>query len=288
MITTQQITKLHFHLGFNSLVKRRILLLPILFLCLIVGIGLLEDFPNLLVLLLSRPATIEQTYTPTQLSTSADVSAVINAVSKDRILTDLRRLTGAEQVCLDHGCFTITNRMTGSVGLQWAQDYVVEQLTGLGYSVQIQSWSRDGYHDENLIVRKQGIVSPQDEIYFVAHMDGVNVPAADDNGSGTVDLLEVARMVSRRDFEKTIVLLFSSGEEQGTQGVSYYLDHLTPEQLAAIKYVVNVDMVGYDNNQDGIMELFNGDQDQDFVQFLADIIASYHINLTPQIVSDCG
>jgi hypothetical protein len=286
MQTTQHISKFHFPIGFNSLVKRRIFLLPILVLCLIVGIGLLEDFPNLLVLLLSRPVTIEQTYTPTQLSTSSDVSAVINAVSKDRILTDLRRLTGADQVCLDHGCYTITNRVTGSVGLLWAEDYIIEQLNSLGYAVQIQDWG--GYAKHNLIVRKTGTLSPEEEIYFVAHMDGVNVPAADDNGSGTVDLLEVARMISRRDFEKTIVLLFSSGEEQGTQGVSYYLDHLNPKQLAAIKYVINMDMVGYDQNSDGIMELFNGDQPLNFVRFLADIIASYHINLAPQIVSDCS
>jgi Zn-dependent M28 family amino/carboxypeptidase len=165
---------------------------------------------------------------------------------------------------------------------------VYAQLTSLGYTVQVQEWSRNGYNDQNLIVRKVGEIHPEEELYFVAHMDGENSPAADDNATGTVDLLELARVISNRNYEKTIVLLFSSGEEQDVQGVKYYVEHLSPEQLAAIKYVINLDMLGYDHNNDGVMELFNGSQPPDFVQLLAGIITDYRLGLTPEIYEDCG
>jgi hypothetical protein len=286
--SSNRLSKLQFPALLLPLIRKPLFFLSILIVGLIVGVGLLSDFPDLPRLVLSKPPIAEQAFVPAQVTTDAGVWTVVGQVSKDRLLTDLRRLTGVEQVCLDHGCYTITNRTTGSVGLQWAQDYVYQQLTDLGFTVQVQDWTLNGYQDQNLIVRYPGQVTPEDEIYFVAHMDGVNSPAADDNASGTVDLLELARVISHRKYEKTIVLLFSAGEENGTLGVKYYLDHLTPSQLAAIKYVINVDMVGYDNNKDGIMELFNGDQPLDFVQLLAGIILDYHINLTPQIVSDCG
>jgi hypothetical protein len=218
-----------------------------------------------------------------------EVSKMIGQVSQERMNTDFRRLTGAEEICLDNGCYTITDRITESTGLQWAKDYVIAQLKDLGYSVEIQDWSLSGYDDQNLIVKKVGITQPEEEIYFVAHLDGIaGGPAADDNGSGVVDLLELARNLRHHVFAKTIVLLISTGEEEGAQGVQYYVDHLTSEQLAAIKYVIDVDMVGYDSNGDSRMELWNGEQPLDFVQYLMDIITAYQINLVPEVYSDCS
>ena len=271
-----------------SLIRKPYFIIPFLVLCLVAGIGFVRDFPNIPRLLLSDPPAAQQAYLPSQVPTNDGVWGMIGQVNRERLLSDLRKLTGVDPVCLNNSCYTITNRSTGSVGLQWAQDYVHAQLTSLGYTVQVQDWTRNEISDQNLIVRKVGEVHPEDEIYFVAHMDGESSPAADDNASGTVDLLELARVISQRKFEKTIVLLFSSGEEQDVQGVKYYVEHLSPDQLAAINYVINLDMLGYDSNSDGVMELFNGSQPPDFVQLLAGIITGYHIGLTPEIYEDCG
>src|SRR5690349_14490459 len=127
------------------------------------------------------------------------VRELLRQVNNDRALTDLQRLTGEEPICTDNGCFTIKDRATGSEGLQWAKDYVYQELISLEYSVEFQDWSYSGYADQNLIVRKLGKVFPGEELYFVAHLDGVDpkgavgAPAADDNASGVVDLMELAR-----------------------------------------------------------------------------------------------
>lgn len=218
------------------------------------------------------------------------VSKILTQINQERVLADLRKLTGEEPICNTDGCYTISNRLTGSEGLRWAKTYVYEKLLGLGYEIEIEDWSLAGYADQNLIARKPGILLPEEVIYFVAHLDGVNSPAADDNASGAVDILELARVLSRQLFNRTIILLISTGEEQGTLGAQSHINQLTLSELSAIKYVVNVDMVGYDANEDTIMELWHGDHAPSLVlaQMMRDIIQAYQINLAPNLVAGCG
>jgi hypothetical protein len=224
------------------------------------------------------------------------VSEVIGQVDSDRTLTDLRKLTGETPVCNNNGCHTIVNRLTGGKELAWARDYVDEQLSRAGFSVEFDDWSGSGYTDQNLIARKTGISLPNEEIYFVAHVDGVKkfwssrFPAADDNASGVVDLLELARVLSAHSFKRTVVLLFSTGEEQGELGVNSYISQLTPEELASIKYVVDVDMIGYDGNRDEVMELWHGGHPPSLAlaRLMSDTIKEYQLNLAPRFVVGCG
>ena len=86
--------------------------------------------------------------------------------------------------------------------------------------------------------------------------DGVRFPAADDNASGVVDLLELARVISDYSLSRTVVLFFDTGEEQDGRAASSYLNQLSPQELNAIRDVITIDMVGYDANRDGVMELW--------------------------------
>jgi Peptidase family M28 len=224
------------------------------------------------------------------------IRGMLGQVNKDRIVTDLRRLSGEEPICIRTGCASAANRRTGSAGLSLAMDYIDEGLTGRGYSLEFRNWSRDGESDRNLIVRKEGVAAPADEIYLVAHVDGVKpsggerFPAADDNGSGAVDLLEVGRILSSYSFSRTLVLLFSTGEEQGTLGVTSYLAQLPSAELRRIKTVVNVDMVGYDANRDGHMQLWHGDHPPSLAvtQVMSKTIRTYGLNLAPSLIAGCG
>jgi hypothetical protein len=231
---------------------------------------------------------------PNKLSHTEEISPLdvvqdmLGQVNKDRALSDLRMLTGIDPICIDSECHRIVNRETGTEGLQWAKDYVYETLVSLHYSVEIQVWSRAGYADQNIIARKQGTVYPDEEIYFIAHLDGylLDNPAANDDASGAVSLLELARILSNRILSRTVVLFFSTGEEHGSLGSHSFVDNY-PERLGAIKYLVSVEMLGYDSDNDGKMEIWNGSQPVDFVQLLSEIINAYQIGLLPEIVSGC-
>lgn len=227
--------------------------------------------------------------TPTQ-----SVWDMLGEVNRDRALNDLRQLTGEEPICVGTGCYTITDRLTGSEGLDWAMDYLYENLITLGYSVEFQDWSRSGYADQNLIVRKMGVLSPTEEIYLVAHVDGEKrseerYPAADDNASGVVDGLELARVFSHRFFGRTIVLFFSTGEEQGALGVKHYLAQLSPNELSAIKFVINFDTIGYDANGDDIMELAHEDHPPSLAlaQMMSETIDAYQLDLDQRTIAGC-
>jgi hypothetical protein len=221
---------------------------------------------------------------------------MLGQVNPDRTLNDLRQLTGEEPICTSSGCYTIINRLTGSEGLHWATDYISEELASLGYPVEVQNWSRSGYADRNLIVRKTGMYSPTEEIYFVAHVDGgepgvdERFPAADDDGSGAVDNLELARILSSHAFSRTVVLLFTTGEEQGKLGSRSYIAQLSPEELSSIKYAVDVDMVGYDGNRDEAMELWHGGHapSMALTQMMSETIGAYELDLAPGFVVGCG
>jgi hypothetical protein len=228
--------------------------------------------------------------------TQGDTTEILTQVARSRVVADLQRFTGKEPICAENGCHIINHRLTGSEGLRWVKAYIYSELVNLGYSVEIQDWAHSGYADQNVIAKKPGITTPNEEIYFVAHLDGVNggaidqYPAADDNASGVIDILEMARVLSSGSFQRTFVLLFTTGEEQGTLGVRAYIDHLSQQELSFIKYVVDVDMVGYDANRDGKMELWYGGHSPSLAlaQIMSDIILSNQIDLAPGFVIGCG
>ena len=221
---------------------------------------------------------------------------MLGQVDRSRAVADLRRLTGEEPICTNAGCYTAANRQTGSAGLRWATDYIYEELVGLGYSLEFRDWSREGWSDRNLIARKVGVSAPIEEVYLVAHVDGVQptaeerFPAADDNASGAVDLLEVARVLSTFSFSRTVVLLFSTGEEHGGLGAGSYLDQLSSQELSRIKYAVNVDMVGYDGDRDGVMQLWPGDDPPSLAltQLMSETIGAYRLGVVPRIHAGCA
>ncbi len=67
---------------------------------------------------------------------------------------------------------------------------------------------------------------------------------ADDNASGTAALLEIGRQLAHRQPARTVVLVAFSGEELGTLGSSYFVQHPTPEPIDSLYAMLNLDMVG--------------------------------------------
>lgn len=216
------------------------------------------------------------------------VQEMIDQVNPDRFLADLRKFTGVEPICTSQGCRTVSGRETGTQDLKWVEDYVYETLTSLHYSVERLDWSSGSYSDQNIVAYKRGLFYLDNEIYFIAHLDGylANNPAADDDASGAVALLELAHILANRTLSQSVVLFFSTGEEHGALGSHQFVAQY-PERVKKIRYLVSVEMLGYDGNADGKMELWSGDQNTDFQQILSDIITTYPINLVPEIIPGC-
>ncbi len=76
--------------------------------------------------------------------------------------------------------------------------------------------------------------------------DGKNIyPGADDDGSGTTAVLEIARTFSKGIRpRRSIFVLFNTGEEMGLLGSQYFTDQQPLVPLSQIVLDLNVDMIG--------------------------------------------
>ncbi len=96
-------------------------------------------------------------------------------------------------------------------------------------------------------------------VYVVAHYDSrasdvmnaqIDAPGANDDGSGVAVLLELARVLSKAECDATIVLLATSGEEQGLLGAHLHAQAAL-EAGVAIEGVLSNDIVGDPTGPDG-------------------------------------
>ncbi|MBP6686926.1 MAG: M28 family peptidase, partial [Lacibacter sp.] len=106
----------------------------------------------------------------------------------------------------------------------------------------------------NVLGMIEGTDKKDEWIVISAHYDHVGIiggklhPGADDDGSGTVGVLEVAEAFAKakaagKGPRRSILFLAVSGEEKGLWGSAYYADHpVFPLEKTSID--INIDMIG--------------------------------------------
>jgi DNA-binding transcriptional ArsR family regulator len=129
-------------------------------------------------------------------------------------------------------------------------------------------------------------------VVISAHMDHLGVEpgaspdsiynGADDNGSGTVGVLEIARaMAAGGRPRRSVIFAIVSGEEKGLWGSEYFVAH-SPVPLGAIVADLNLDMIGR-NWRDTVGVI--GREHSDLGQIL-DQVAARHRELRVTPVGD--
>jgi len=143
-------------------------------------------------------------------------------------------------------------RATPSPGLARAIAYVVGECAhagvpgALGGGAYEQPFTVAGARTSNVVARRAGSGPHADEIVlFAAHLDhlGHGFPGADDDGSGSAALVALAHRFARRPTDRSVVFLWTTGEERGLLGSSYFVEH-PPFPLAKIVQVLNLDAIG--------------------------------------------
>ncbi len=79
-------------------------------------------------------------------------------------------------------------------------------------------------------------------IVIGGHIDsaGPDIPGANDDGSGSAVVIELARVLAQRRNESTIVFALFGGEEQGLVGSKYFVDHFP--KIDSVALMLQVDM----------------------------------------------
>ncbi|WP_420322383.1 M28 family peptidase [Flagellimonas sp.] len=109
---------------------------------------------------------------------------------------------------------------------------------------------------ENVVAIIKGTEKPDEYVVISSHLDHIGVSAngeinngADDDGSGSVALLEIAEAFKSAANEgngpkRSIVFLHVTGEEKGLLGSRYYTDHDPILPLSQTVANLNIDMIG--------------------------------------------
>ncbi|PNW29764.1 M28 family peptidase [Formosa algae] len=122
------------------------------------------------------------------------------------------------------------------------------------FSLDYKKVSED-FNSENVAAFIKGTEKPDEVIVVSAHLDhegikdGVVYNGADDDGSGTVALLELADAFKNakdngQGPKRSILFLHVTGEEKGLLGSSYYADYDPIIPLDETMVDLNIDMIG--------------------------------------------
>ncbi|MBP8157438.1 MAG: M28 family peptidase [Flavobacterium sp.] len=189
----------------------------------------------------------------------ADITKYINSISTESLRTNLTYIASDET----------QGRETGSAGQKKAGKFMIDfyQKNGVSfpkgakdyYQTVPAAFLNAKYNEnlpdsENIWAYIEGSEKPNEIVVISAHYDHVGVEngevynGADDDGSGTVALMEMAAAFQKAKNEghgpkRSILILHVTGEEHGLHGSRYYSENpLFPLKNTVAD--VNIDMIG--------------------------------------------
>lgn len=200
-----------------------------------------------------------------RLSKTSDFSVAIadftNRIDSANIKADIEALA------------SFKTRLVGTPENQKATAALGTIFKNMGYTVS-QPCYRAGAC--SIVADKPGKSRNGGVIMIMAHFDSVgkDFAGADDNGSGTAVLIEVARVLRDYNNKNTIRFFATNGEESGLYGAEHYAKVLTESgEIKRVLMAINMDMVGYNSN--GIVELETDSQYEGMAKSFAQLAANY-------------
>jgi len=164
-----------------------------------------------------------------------------------------------------------------------AQNWIAEQYELLGLDVQIQDfYMPGGFASDNVLAYQTGTLYPDEYIVLGGHYDSIVsggnqlvAPGSDDNASGTCGVMEIARILSQFEFDRSIIYCAFSGEEYGLYGSQEFAENAAVNNLNILGYF-NMDMAGYLNPGDEIhTDMIAPESAEELVNFYVNVCAVY-------------
>jgi aminopeptidase YwaD len=172
-----------------------------------------------------------------------DLDSIAALVSQDSIEAYVNRLQAYYR------------RVAGEDSIYAARDWIADKFIDFGYdsvytdgfTAQVSGGMQPCY---NVVAVKPGAVLPDFQIIVGGHFDGVpDSPAADDNASGTVGVMEIARVLADLETDITFVFIAFDAEEWGLYGSHHYADEAAARG-DDIVLMFNMDMIAHYTNHD--------------------------------------
>lgn len=178
-------------------------------------------------------------------------------------------------------------RFTGTPACQKVATYLYDEFTSIGLDTSFHQWNTVKYHSKNIEAVQHGTdTNSSPTIILIAHYDTIgNSPGANDDGSGIVTLLTIARILQSYSFAPSIRYVAVSGEEIGTYGSHFYARDCYNQEDNIIA-VLNIDTVGYTTKTGGnTAYLLHNPRSQWISTLIAEICDNYQneigLNIKP-------
>lgn len=209
------------------------------------------------------------------------IDELLEEVNLDSLVSYVRVLSGEDSVYINDQMVRIVTRRATHPDKFLAADYIYNKLNKFGLVVEFQDFISDG---RNVIALQEGSKYPEQYYIICAHFDSVADYCADDNASGTAAVIESARILSTQKSDYSIIYALWDYEEIGLTGSGQFAANAEANGMD-IKGVINLDMIGYDSNDDGLMEIHTRESFvptiNEFVEPIIAVNSIYNIELNP-------
>src|ERR1017187_3901419 len=208
------------------------------------------------------------------------VRGIVSEVSEERIAAILKKLE-------TFGTRNTLSSQTGPEhGIGAARKWIAGELESYSPRLQVSfdthrvkkqgRISRD-VEMSNIVAVLPGSIDKDQQVLVTAHYDTIALtrplteeqrrageevkpsdpdapaPGVNDDGSGTAAVMELARVMSRQQFDKTLVFVLFVAEEQGLIGATLFA-RKAHEEKRAIEAVLNNDIIGSEMAGDGMSD----------------------------------
>lgn len=183
------------------------------------------------------------------------LAAPAEKLDKDYLVSSLEILSGKKDPVLkDRG---------GLKGRAAARAFMKSEFEAFGFKTHEEAYSTG----VNFVAERPGASGKF--LIVSAHYDSMKNPGADDDGSGTVALMAIAKLLGDRPLAHGVRFVAFDQEEQGLVGSGAYVKALMSRgEKASILGDLQLEMLGYNGNGDGKFHVISCDRSDS--RFLAD------------------
>jgi hypothetical protein len=155
------------------------------------------------------------------------VAEALEKIKPEAIKSVLEDISGVNEPIINGKPTRLESRSTLGKSYEPAMDYFKEKLAKEGFQVVVDTYTKNGEEYHNLRAIKLGQTKPNEIVMFGAHADSTlgygdepvaKAPGADDNGTGSAAISQMAKALKDLPLDRTVVLSIYSGEEQGLWG----------------------------------------------------------------------
>jgi peptidase M28-like protein len=213
------------------------------------------------------------------------ISKIVSEVSEDRIANNLKTLEGFGTR------YIFSSQDDPAHGVGAARKWIYDQFRSYSprlevsfdqYRLKKETTRGTRIIDDvdlyNVVAVLPGLTDKEERVMITAHYDSINMsrpegapppqpgdttganrdpnipaPGVTDDGSGVACVMELARVMSQYEFDKTLVFVAFAGEEEGLLGATLYAQR-AKSLNQKIEAVLNNDIIGSDVGGDGRME----------------------------------